>query len=538
MKPAINSVCSVRALWRALYSVLIISALTAPPCQAHQIVLEWNRDPVSPAQGDFKPLCASIDLTPEGRLICSGYQILPGDPIRLRPALFWLGMLNSDMDSVEHTITFGDTLHADVAKRVLYYPGGSIIMGDRMPIKDRIAESVDSAKLTLLYLDENGDSLDFLEFSNSIPTSREAFVNEDGSVDMFAEKSDGPTVNFYKIGADRRTITKREYEYIDQGRLQHANSWRKLRNDDYLLTGSIETERFYGERRHVGVAGYIWRMNENGETVWMDVRLDSLFWRPPNLYVFNVQGVMNNTVEHSSGCIYTTGFTDSYDDAGWFQALRLLKLGQNGEIIWERCYDDNYEFFDSQFQQIFEIRPDLLAIFGHIKYNPNRNNDQRQEGLYVALMDTAGEILTESFIRGARIDEYSDFTRVLQIESTRFIARTVGQIRTVSIRFDLDSVSAVEPDPYSPPNEFVLKGAFPNPFNSSTVINFDLPQQTKVCITIHDLSGREVATLADTEMHPGTQSVRWDAGEFAAGIYFVRLETPECTKVSKMTLVK
>jgi len=89
-----------------------------------------------------------------------------------------------------------------------------------------------------------------------------------------------------------------------------------------------------------------------------------------------------------------------------------------------------------------------------------------------------------------------------------------------------------------PPSVFVLYTPFPNPFNSSTLIRFDLPNRANVLLSVHDLAGREVAMLATGEISAGTHSVRWDAGNFASGIYLVRLKTPGFTKVNKMTLVK
>ena len=84
-----------------------------------------------------------------------------------------------------------------------------------------------------------------------------------------------------------------------------------------------------------------------------------------------------------------------------------------------------------------EVRPDLLAVFGKIHYHPN---DEREDGgIYAALIDTSGELLSDAFIRGEGIENNVDiFTDILQIEPTRVLAMTALVERICSIQFDLD----------------------------------------------------------------------------------------------------
>lgn len=88
------------------------------------------------------------------------------------------------------------------------------------------------------------------------------------------------------------------------------------------------------------------------------------------------------------------------------------------------------------------------------------------------------------------------------------------------------------------PKDFVLYTNFPNPFNATTRIKFDLPVASNVKLSIYDLTGREVSKLINAYLKVGTYCFDWNANEFSSGIYFYKFESNNFTKVMKMILVK
>ena len=88
------------------------------------------------------------------------------------------------------------------------------------------------------------------------------------------------------------------------------------------------------------------------------------------------------------------------------------------------------------------------------------------------------------------------------------------------------------------PNEFKLYNNFPNPFNPSTKITFDIPKQGSAKITVYDLLGRETAVLVNEVLKPGKYELNFDASRVASGVYFYKLETSQFTDVKKMLLIK
>jgi hypothetical protein len=90
----------------------------------------------------------------------------------------------------------------------------------------------------------------------------------------------------------------------------------------------------------------------------------------------------------------------------------------------------------------------------------------------------------------------------------------------------------------SHPLDFALHPAYPNPFNPTTTISFDLPFQSKVSMTIYNLLGQRVAVLMNGYMLPGNHRLAWDALDLPSGIYFVQLSAGESTQSRKVVLLK
>ncbi len=88
------------------------------------------------------------------------------------------------------------------------------------------------------------------------------------------------------------------------------------------------------------------------------------------------------------------------------------------------------------------------------------------------------------------------------------------------------------------PEQFVLFQNFPNPFNPTTKICFELPQSGKVQLAIYDLLGREVARIYDEVLAAGVHQVNFDATHLPSGTYFYRLQFGHEKLIRSMILIK
>ena len=93
------------------------------------------------------------------------------------------------------------------------------------------------------------------------------------------------------------------------------------------------------------------------------------------------------------------------------------------------------------------------------------------------------------------------------------------------------------------PDKFALHQNFPNPFNPTTTLRYDLPEQANVNITIYDLLGRQVASIINQEQKAGFQSVIWNAtndlgNPVSAGIYLCEIKAGKFVQTKKLVLLK
>ena len=93
------------------------------------------------------------------------------------------------------------------------------------------------------------------------------------------------------------------------------------------------------------------------------------------------------------------------------------------------------------------------------------------------------------------------------------------------------------------PGEFILHGNYPNPFNPSTTIRFDLPQAANVSVNVYDMLGRQVMSLPAENRAAGTaQSFQLDASSLASGLYIYQInaqaENVSFVSTGQMVLIK
>ncbi len=83
-----------------------------------------------------------------------------------------------------------------------------------------------------------------------------------------------------------------------------------------------------------------------------------------------------------------------------------------------------------------------------------------------------------------------------------------------------------------------LKEAYPNPFNPTTTISYDLSVEGQVNIAIYDLQGRQVSNLVNRVQPAGNYAITWNASEFASSVYFLKMNTAEYSETQKIVLTK
>ena len=99
----------------------------------------------------------------------------------------------------------------------------------------------------------------------------------------------------------------------------------------------------------------------------------------------------------------------------------------------------------------------------------------------------------------------------------------------------ITSVDRLSPDL---PSDFSLSQNFPNPFNPTTSITFDVPRRSSLRLAVYDVLGRKVMTLSEGVYEAGSYSVNADFSRHASGIYIYRLEAGSFIQVRKLVVAK
>ena len=88
------------------------------------------------------------------------------------------------------------------------------------------------------------------------------------------------------------------------------------------------------------------------------------------------------------------------------------------------------------------------------------------------------------------------------------------------------------------PKEFKLYENYPNPFNPTTTIKYDIANNSFVKLVVYDLAGKEIETLVSNNLQAGSYEATWSGSNYASGVYFARIEAGSYRHIIKMLMIK
>jgi uncharacterized delta-60 repeat protein len=237
-----------------------------------------------------------------------------------------------------------------------------------------------------------------------------------------------------------------------------------------------------------------------------------------------------------SGNIFVTGASTNSPQPFDF-AYATCKYNPSGTSQWVRRYDGpvyngediSYSVAASTNGDVYLTGSSLGSGSGldylTLKYNASgvQQWEQRYSGpgtnndiAYKIAIDNSGNI----YITGWSMGNGSDYDFV-----TIKYSQLVG----------------IQPISNEIPHQYSLSQNYPNPFNPSTKIKFAIPVgngRDRSLIKIYDALGREISTLVNEELNPGTYEVDWNAVNYPSGVYYYKLTSKDYTETKKMILIK
>lgn len=130
--------------------------------------------------------------------------------------------------------------------------------------------------------------------------------------------------------------------------------------------------------------------------------------------------------------------------------------------------------------------------------------------------------------------------------NTGFIAGDSGGTHGLILKTTTGGITFIQPIGNEIPNEFLLYQNYPNPFNPVTRIRFQIPLSRGVgaeggrgvLLKVYDILGREVITLVNEQLKPGSYEVEWNASSYPGGVYFYTLSAGDFSETRKAILIK
>jgi hypothetical protein len=105
-----------------------------------------------------------------------------------------------------------------------------------------------------------------------------------------------------------------------------------------------------------------------------------------------------------------------------------------------------------------------------------------------------------------------------------------------NINFNLEEAPFISNN--TAPKEFELSQNYPNPFNPATIINYSVPVQGKVKLSVYNSMGQLVDELVNEVQASGSYSVSFNGSSLSSGVYLYRIESGSFTETKKMILIK
>lgn len=157
-------------------------------------------------------------------------------------------------------------------------------------------------------------------------------------------------------------------------------------------------------------------------------------------------------------------------------------------------------------------------------------------GLNWTPMTTEGQGIFNFDIKAVGSDIFgyavsTGFTKILRLESKKLYSNN---------SLDKENMTGEEVNKISSqsPVEYKLHQNYPNPFNPATNVEFGISKQGFVSLKVYDVHGKEVATIVNSILSPGTYKYDFDGSNLSSGNYFYRLESNGFMETKSMILLK
>jgi len=212
--------------------------------------------------------------------------------------------------------------------------------------------------------------------------------------------------------------------------------------------------------------------------------------------------------------IFVTGF--SFDSVSGFNYV-TIKYNSYGDSLWVRTYNGTGNYSDRAYDIAIDKSYNVY-VTGESRVNENDFD--------VATIKYSVNGNQEWIVRWTGTNSWSDAGKKITLDDLNNIY--IGGVTTIQsvwafLAIKYSQTQGIKQIGNNVLDRYILFQNYPNPFNPKTSIKFQVSRSSDIKIIVFDLLGREVATLVNEKLSPGTYETDWDASTFTSGVYFYRL---------------
>jgi hypothetical protein len=253
----------------------------------------------------------------------------------------------------------------------------------------------------------------------------------------------------------------------------------------------------------------------------------------PNDSALNFQGGITVNFWMKAGAFYSSREQYPLSHGSWQNRWKFSISPNTNTLRWTVKNSQGVaKDLDSQTHLVLDSLYNVTGTYNGSDFEIYLNGQLDAFTSFSGLINTTTSALT--FGRDLPGDNNYNFNGVL--DDIR-IFNYMLPVSQISAFYDINTGIGKRSD-VVPPADFALAQNFPNPFNPSTTIRFDIPSAEFVTLKVFDVLGREIATLIQDRVSAGEYSVQWDAASYASGVYYYKLEMANAVLVKKMILLR
>ena len=312
-------------------------------------------------------------------------------------------------------------------------------------------------------------------------------------------------------------------------------------NGDTLWTKSYFGGEYLTDNSHKGASAQDVLETSDSTFLILGLHADTTITAKPYLLELDQNGDSLSSTYYDHGFLVSLEHTfdnnyiacgykqvDSTDYDGW-----VIKFDQTGDLLWSNTIGN------SENEHLLNVSQN--TIYNEYIFTGGLNIYDSTAALYVLNTDMYGDSLWsyslnyDGYEVGKDIETLPDGDFIIT-GYTNSIGEGGYDVLLLKIGFEL----SVNNDDLYLPDQTRLFQPYPNPFNPTTNIRFNIGVETQhaTSLQIYDLTGRLVETLINESLTPGEHEISWNAGQLPSGVYFVRLQTGEFVENQKILLLK